>query len=143
MNLKDLDPKLRVITILALVGMLLGSIVTLTVVGKDTAGIYTFGGAILIGLGVMAGVTGQVASNTNGNTGRMLDMLAETNRVNAVMAANMSSMVALMAPASKEAERQVIELSAAGAGSVRPISPAPAMADPTADLKVYGPSRSG
>lgn len=125
MNLKDLDPKMRVTLILGLVFMLLGSIVTLTIVGKDAAGIYTFGGAILIGLGIMAGVTGQVASNTNGNTGRMLDQLAESQRVNAQMMTTMTSMVALMTPSSKEAETRVMELTVPPA-VVAPTSPAPA-----------------
>jgi hypothetical protein len=123
-NLKDLTPTLRVILILTLVGMLLGSIVALTIVGKDTAGIYTFGGAILIGLGVMAGVTGQVASNTNGNTGQMLKMLEETSRVNAQLVASLSSMTALMTPSSKEAEAHVIEMSRPVL-AIAPVSPAP------------------
>lgn len=127
MNLKDLPPTHRVVLILTLVLFLLGSIVTLTVVGKDTAGIYTFGGAILIGLGIMAGVTGQVASNTNGNTSKMLEMLEAANRVNAQMAANSAALMALMTPSSKEAEAKVIEMSAVSAvHTVAPTSPAPA-----------------
>lgn len=125
MSLKELPPLLRVILILTLVGMLLGAIVTLTIVGKDTAGVYTFGGAILIGLGIMAGVTGQVASNTNGNTSSMLAMLAEAQRTNAQLVANSAAMMALMTPSSKAAEDKVIELTAVTRDLDRPVSPAP------------------
>lgn len=137
MNLKDLTPKLRVILILGLVGMLLGSIVTLTIVDKDTAGIYAFGGLLLTGLGVLAGVGGQLATNTNGNTGKMLEMLADTQRTNAQLVANSAAMMSLMTPASKEAEAKVIELSAVNVAPLpSPVSPgAPSVPgyDPTSD----------
>jgi hypothetical protein len=124
-NLKDLTPTLRVVLVLTLVGMILGAIVALTIFGKETEGVYLFGGSILIGLGIVAGVGGQLATNTNGNTSSMLAMLAEAQRTNAQLVANSAAMMALMTPSSKEAEAKVIEMTAVTRDATAPVSPAP------------------
>lgn len=94
----------QVVLILGLTGMVLAAVVVLTVFGKDSAGVYAFGGAILIGLGVMAGTTAQLSTNTNGNTTRMLEMLDTQAKTTAAL-------LSLMTPSSAKAEDKVIELS--------------------------------
>lgn len=82
--IKDLKMP-QVVLILGLVVAILAAVVALTALGKDSQGVYTFGGAILVGLGILGGTVGQLASNTNGNWSKMMEQQAETNRMLAVM----------------------------------------------------------
>lgn len=122
MNIKEMKLP-QVILILGLLFMILTAVVILTIYDKDAAGVYAFGGTILVALGIVAGVTGQVASNTNGNTSKMLEMMAEDRRVATQMAQNTATLLTLLSPASPAAEQKVIEL--ASAGSMPPIQVPP------------------
>jgi uncharacterized integral membrane protein len=122
MNIKEMKLP-QVLLILGLLFMILTAVVILTLHDKDSAGVYAFGGSILLGLGIVAGVTGQVASNTNGNTTRMLDMMAEQSR-------NTTALLSLLTPSSAAAEAKVMELASATTNplpqSIAPVSVPPA-----------------
>lgn len=100
MNVKVTWPQVAVVAIIV------GALVTVTVTGQDANGIMLIGGAILAGLGLVAGKTEQVAKQTNGNASAQLELIRDQSRM-------------LQELAHKLAEMQP------PTGDDRPVSPAP------------------
>lgn len=76
----------------AVVGIIVAALVGITISGKDTNGIILIGGAILAGLGLVAGKTEQVAKQTNGNQTAMLDLVAQQSAMLERLAHRMGDM---------------------------------------------------
>lgn len=115
---------LVILGILALLGFLAWKGVDSAPVAVGLAAMLGALGWVVKNQGEQAATTSAIATNTNGSTTRMLDMLSRVIESNSQMAAQNAAMLALMTPTSKEAEARVMELTAAA--SVVPISVPPA-----------------
>jgi len=86
-NLKNLTWQ-QVAVILGAAFMIMAAVIVLTIYGKDTAGVLTFGGVLLAGLGFGAVASGQTAikENVNGNTTKLLQIVEAQGKMLASMA---------------------------------------------------------
>lgn len=131
MDKLKLPHALVILGILALLGFLAWKGVDSAPVAVGLAAMLGALGWVVKNQGEQAERSQSIATNVNGNTSRMLEMLNRVIEANTQMAAQNAAMLALMTPASKEAEARVMELTAAA--SVVPISvpPAPPTGSPS------------
>lgn len=97
-------------------GLVIAALVVVTVTDKDQSGVILIGGALLAGLGLIAGKTDQVAKQTNGNTAALLDMISRQTEILSDMAHRMAEM---QPPTTPALDDDLITVA-----TVRPVSPA-------------------
>lgn len=62
----------------AIVGIVVAGVVALGLTGRDTAALIGLAGAVLAGLGIVAGQQGEIKTATNGNLARLVALVEAT-----------------------------------------------------------------